>query len=481
MTRAWKYVLTSASVVWNGAGRALYRFSWQDVGAILALCVLCVALGFASVVMGDMARVRPVFFVVLPMVIAVGLAFAISPKALVLAVFMVRGGADQIFQGTQVGGGPGLGALINLAVILLAVVLHIKDRAILPRRAVIAWLPFLGIIFVGVAYSPDFVPALRFAFALASTFAVFVIAFHLVEDIQSLDRLLKIILLSSVPVVVLTFLDIAQGRSAYSLEGMETTVGRYGGPFPHPNILGFYAVLILGILLYLWKRKGGGQGGVRRTAVYVAYTLLMLIILYVTKTRSAWMGAVLMYFLYGFFVERRYLIYLALLPFVALLIPDIRDRIADLGQGNEVVQYARLNSFAWRKLLWENALDWMSPIRYIFGYGTAAFYWYSIEFFQLAGGIRWGAHSVWVQLFFELGVIGFSAFVWLFYQVAKMVWPLWRGGRGGAVIFLSQLFTYVVVSASDNMLSYLVYNWYFWLAIGGISSVVARSNVAVLK
>jgi len=428
-----------------------------------------------------MASVRPVFFVVLPLLIAVGLAFAINPKALVIAVFILRGGADQIFQGTQIGGGPGLGALINLAMILLAAVLQLKDRASVPRLAWTAWLPFLGMIFVGLAYTPDFVPALRFAFALASTFAVFVISFHLVADERSLDKLLKIILFSSIPVVVITFVGMAQGRSASSLEGMETTVGRYGGPFPHPNILAFYAVLILGILLYLWKRKKGTEGSALRTAGYLAYTIVMLVILYVTKTRSAWMGAILMYFVYGLFVERRYLIYLTFLPILALLIPDIRDRIADLGQGNEVVQYARLNSFAWRKLLWENALDWMSPARYIFGYGTAAFYWYSVDFFQMAGGFRWGAHSVWVQLFLELGLVGLAAFMWLFYQVAKMVWPFWKQNKAGAVIFLSQLLTYLIVSASDNMLAYLVYNWYFWLAIGGVCAVASRTTFPASK
>ena len=39
------------------------------------------------------------------------------------------------------------------------------------------------------------------------------------------------------------------------------------------------------------------------------------------------------------------------------LVPSVRDRLLDLGQGNEVGRYAELNSFAWRQLLWKTAME----------------------------------------------------------------------------------------------------------------------------
>lgn len=64
-------------------------------------------------------------------------------------------------------------------------------------------------------------------------------------------------------------------------------------------------------------------------------------------------------FIYACLYERRYLFVLIGAACVALLIPEIRDRITDLGQGNEMAANQALNSYAWRKELWTSGLNWM--------------------------------------------------------------------------------------------------------------------------
>lgn len=462
---------------WSGGLRSFLGRHARVAMFAIGMAAFSFIVGLLVVAVGDLVAAKPLFFIALPVLIAVGFAFFLSPKALVLAIVLFRGGADQVFQGTQLPGVGGLGAVLNIAVIALAASLVLRDPERVPKAAWWAWLPFVGSQLIGVAYSPDALPALRLAMAQVSTFSIFIIAFYLVEDFGSLDKLLRLVVASSVPVVIVTMIAIARGDTASSLEGMETVSGRYAGPMPHPNILAFYAVLVIGVLLYLWKRERSTASAWIKVLL-VGYIFVMLGVLFATKTRSAWVAAALLFFVYGVFIERRYLIYLAASPLLALFVPEFRDRIMDLGQGNEVVQYARLNSFAWRQLLWSDALTWMSPFRYLAGYGAHGFYTHSINFFSMAGGFNWGAHSVWVQLFFDLGVLGLSAFLWLFWGCFRMLRNLVKVDLLAAVLFLTLLISYLVVSAADNMLAYLVYNWYFWFAIGGVCAVATRVSTA---
>ncbi|GHC79700.1 hypothetical protein GCM10007320_20800 [Pseudorhodoferax aquiterrae] len=438
-----------------------------QLGALLALAALCVGTGILVTVIGDLASSKPVILAALPLLIVLGFTLAISPKALLLAIIVLRGGTNSLFEETRLGPLGGLGAFVNLSVIALTIILLMRNPKRVPSVAYWIWGPFMLIQFLAVTYAPDPVQQVRLAMAQASTFAMFIVAFQLVDDERSLVDVLRLIVLSSVPVALLTVLAIARG-DAYE-------PGRYSGPFPHPNILAFYLVLVIAIVFYLWKRTEALAIS-WQTIGSVGYLIVLFGLLLATKTRSAWITATLPFLLYGLFFKRRYLVYLAFAPLLALLIPEFRDRLLDLGQGNEVVQYARLNSFAWRQLIWSDGLRWMDPGRYFMGYGAGAFNYFSPVFFSMAGGRNWGAHSVLVQLFFDIGVVGVSCYLWLFWKCWTAMRPLYRVDRLLYLIGTAALGAYLLTSMSDNMLSYLIYNWYFWLAAGAVCAYAVRAK-----
>jgi O-antigen ligase len=75
---------------------------------------------------------------------------------------------------------------------------------------------------------------------------------------------------------------------------------------------------------------------------------------------------------------------------------------------------------------------------------------------------------VYLQLGFEMGLLGVLALVWLLGSVA---WRIARGRRRdppGTVVILCILVAYVLESYSDNMHFYLSFNWYFWFVMGTI-------------
>jgi len=463
---------------WRGAERQRLSRLTGLRGALLVVMAGVLA-GIATAAMGQLVATRPALFVALPLLLAVAFALCLWPKALVVALLAARAAADPVLQGTQIGGASGLGGVLNLAVIVLAVLMVLAQPQRLPRAAWWAWGPFLLVQILGLSYSPDLFGSARLVAAQCATFAIFVLAYYLVDDLPSFVRMMKLVLVSSLPVVALTFAGVAGGESFYAADDLAARPNRYAGPMPHPNVLAFYMVLTLGVALYLWKRVGVQQRPWRHV-VYGALLLSYVCVLLATQTRSAWVAAAVLFLLYGLFVERRFLVYLVAVPLLALaFVPELRERLLDLLQGNEAVQYAKLNSFAWRRLLWESGLRWMSPWQLPTGYGYNAFVVHSVDFFPLAGNLHWGAHSVFVQLLFDLGVVGLGCYLWLFWRAWRLTAPLRRTHALLWIVCTAELAAYLVISASDNMLAYLVFNWYFWFVIGAACALALRLHAAV--
>ena len=453
--------------------RSRFAVSWRTLMWVAALALGSVVMGFICVIAGDFAAQKPVFFLVLPAALVVGFTFLASPRTLLFAIVLLRAVANPVLEEARFASFGGLGGLVNLAVIMLALVFWMREPRRIPRVAWMVWIPFIVMQAVGLLYAPDRLPEVRTFLGTLSTMAMFVLAFYVVDDWTSFDRVLKLVLWSSVPVALYTLVAIA--RHDVHITNDPSAMGRYKGPFSHPNILAFYLVLMQGVMLYLWKsaRTLAGTTALTR-ATMAGYLLVLLALLAATKTRSAWMAAAGMFFVYGLIYERRFLVYLCLAPLLALLVPDIRDRVLDLGQGNAVVQYAQLNSFTWRRVLWQDAVAWMTPARYLFGYGSGGFFYHSPTFFSLSGGMTTGAHSVGVQMLFDVGVVGLLAYYATFWRSAKILWRCRREDTLMATMFIALLISYVVVSLSDNMMSYLVFNWFFWFVIGAGLSVALR-------
>jgi O-antigen ligase len=153
------------------------------------------------------------------------------------------------------------------------------------------------------------------------------------------------------------------------------------------------------------------------------------------------------------------------------MIPEVRDRITDLAQGNEVINYSKLNSYAWRKMIWTQGLLWMETKRYLFGYGLESFIYYSTTFFTMSGGTHMGAHSVYVQLLFETGVLGLLAFIWLHFKLFLLLKPYYKTNKLMIFTAIMFLLEFALNSYSDNMLAYLSFNWYLWFVLGAIYAV----------
>lgn len=453
---------------------AMRRFALPSGGALfIALSAILTGLAipaFVGAVDGNPARA-----LALPALLLLGMLLLYSRVLLLTAILLLRAAGDVFFDSTRVALGSvqiGVGGLINVFVILIAVLLVIEKPRLLPGKMAMPWLPFLLVGLCGVLLAPARGDAVRLYLAQVSYCAVFVSAFYIVRTPDDFKRCVRIVLLSSVLPLLYGLADIAIKGGVSGPNG-----ARLQSTFAHPNIYAFYLTLVVAIGFYVLKSASYTLSGRQRFGLS-AYLLLLLAMLALTQTRSAWIACFGLFFAYGLLFERRYLLYLLLLPLLALAIPEVRERVLELGTGNEVRQYAKLNSFAWRLYIWQSGLAWMRPSHYLFGYGVDAFAFYSPTFFPLAGKTHFGAHNLYVQWLFELGALGLLAYLWLFARLLSVLKRLLALDRLGGFILIALVLQYLAVSASDNMAAYLAFNWYFWFVAGAGCALVAHAAPA---
>jgi O-antigen ligase len=432
---------------------------------------LGVVAGCLTAVLGSLAASDPIKLAALPAAITLLVLLLLDRKVLLLGILLFRSAGDIVFSATKVslaGYQIGVGGLINAFVILIVLLLVIEKPGLLPRKMIAPWAAFLLAASAGVVLAPVKADAIRIFLSVLSYFAIFVSAFYVVRSPADFRFCVRVVLWSSMIPAIFALVEIAAGGGNFAAGGI-----RVQSTFAHPNIFAFYLVLAISLTLYMLKSAGETLSAQARTGLRL-YMLLLLVLLLLTRTRSAWAACFTIFAIYGAVFERRYLFYLVLAPLLALLVPGVQDRLLDLAAGNEYVQYARLNSFAWRRMIWETGLQWMSSSHYFLGYGLDSFRHYSLTFFPLTDptGSGSGAHNVYVQLFFELGAFGLLAFSWLLIQLLRRLWPMLSLDRLGAFISIATVAGYMIISLSDNMLAYLSFNWYFWFVAGAACAAV---------
>jgi O-antigen ligase len=412
-------------------------------------------------------------------VLVIGLVFIADRYAFFFMVVVTRASLDSVFNAIKIGSF-GLGAVLNALVILIALFTLLEKPVKLNydmSNIKKAWAIFLGLSFVSVLYAPALVSSLKLFLTYVSYASMFTLGFYLVKSEEDFGKWLKAIALSSLIPVAYSLFSLAIGGAGlklYRYEGL-----RLQGPFPHANPFSAYVVLMISVFFYLYKSKAAFiANGIRK--MLPIYILILLGMLLMTKTRSAWAVTYMLFFLYGVVHERRFLILVFTVPFLGLLVPEIQDRVIDLTQGNNFgsTGYERLNSFAWRLKIWQDSLDWMAKSHYLFGYGVASFIHFSQDF-AMANAFQTqdfdiNAHNIYVQTFFELGIFGLIALFYLFFSYIKTFIRLYKSNTLLMFFVITIFFQFLVQSLTDNLLDYLIVEWYMWFFIGISLSYVIK-------
>lgn len=440
---------------------------------ILLLLAIFAAIffGLVSFVLISLVGKHYVYLFGLPVAFFIGIIFIFNRELFLLLVILTRSSLDVAFSAIKIGSF-GLGAVLNALVILVALLIFFEKPVKLDTNSMDmkrCWFLFLTLGFISLFYTSAFVPGLKAFLTYVSYAAMLALGISAVKTEKDFSKWIRVIVLSSlIPIIYGVISLISGGRGVrYSIqEGL-----RLQSTFPHPNTLAPYLVLIISVTFFVYKSKLQIVSSSIRRFIPI-YFLLLVVMLLMTKTRSAWAVCYLFFFMYGLLLERKFLVLVIVAPFLALFIPDVQDRILDLARDTDYGAngYGRLNSYAWRLKIWHDSINWMSPIHYIGGYGLTSFVHHSMDFGMANAfekqDFEINAHNVYVQVFFEVGILGLLSFLYLILTHYKAMFKLYS--RDKLLIFTAiSIFTQFLMQAySDNLLDYLIFQWYMWFFIG---------------
>lgn len=387
----------------------------------------------------------------------------------VTALLIIRPLCDRIFENARfevAGSDISCGAILNALVIAAMLVnlprVNSKVEVALER----AWIPFLMLMLAACFYSPVGMDAFRKCATYVSYMAMFVLPFAIVRTEKDVQYFLKVLILSSAGPVFYGLCQLASGLDWFQDARIQST-------FTHPNIFAFYLLTTIGTILSLQASENGLLTAKARR-ILALYLVPLLVVLVATKTRSAWAGCFILFLVYGLIADKRVLALTLILPIFALAIPSVGQRLHDLLSGTQYVGWVQdVNAYAWRKILWEKALPLIAQ-EPVFGHGLYSFPYYSPSFFPLETARGVDAHNVYIQLLFETGLVGVTAYLWIFARKFVWLFRYWRVDRARLTMTMALVSVYLITGYSDNLLEYVSYGWCYWFTTGLIFSDLAQ-------
>jgi len=203
----------------------------------------------------------------------------------------------------------------------------------------------------------------------------------------------------------------------------------------------------------------------KRNCLVVLITNIVFLII-VTKTRNAWLATIILLVLYGFLKDRKMLVIFFVVGLCSLATPQVQERLHDIVGKQQDRAYQGLNSWDWRREMWKSSFPLIQE-RPWFGYGLTTFQPMSAKFSNVGQN---GAHNVYLELMFESGIGGVLSFLVLL--IAPAIWFFKRMQEEADKEYSKMLclvgayiVAYAVSCVADNMLYYLVLNWYVWFFI----------------
>jgi O-antigen ligase len=436
----------------------------------------------------------------LDVALAVGVAIlvAIRPYAALLALVAVHViSPGQIFWTSLTLAGVGLAVLV-------------RAPAGIPRRVALPLLLMLVLTLPGVPLRPSLdegnVPAIltvpglhvRWSDSLSielfswigvgSVLATFCLAAWAVTTRRRLSWLVAAVLVGSLYPIGYALKQYAAGDLTVRT-GQSDSFAAVRGPFNHPNYLAFYLLVVIGIALAAFLEA-------RRLVVRLALLALLAAAsacLFLTYTRSAWIGAAIVVLVLG---ALRYRILLVAggvaLALAAFAFPSAarkaQDRFGDLTSSGE--SHAS-NSWNWRTGQWSRMehFGWERPV---LGQGFGSYprlsikeFGYTNPHYQVAdprhpfGSKGIAPHNDYVKMFVETGIVGLALWV---LTLAGLVSTAWRARRAPplrayATAMVAVMVGLVIVSYADNVQGYTTVLLIASAVIGGLAGIQRASRL----
>jgi len=272
--------------------------------------------------------------------------FFFSPRALILFLLLIRSSLDitkdyfsvHIFSGLQLTAAIGVSLLLILGGIYY----------LLAHRVAVLRIPFTRIIVVFLLFSvlnllltDNIGNSLEELLRFISMFVMYLVVWDLFRTKKQIHHLVTAILISALIPLGFGIYQAVLNRGQFI-----TGFIRVYGTFVHPNPFAFYLIIILALSVNLYLNRPPRP--VRRRLLFIS--LLGVICLLLTFTRTAWFGFLLILLAAAYFRDRRLLWIFLLLMFGFSFLSPIRSRFYDLATSFNSMNYRfYIGKAAWKR------------------------------------------------------------------------------------------------------------------------------------
>lgn len=320
---------------------------------------------------------------------------------------------------------------------------------------------------------------------------MYVTGYVLIKSKKDCINFIKVVIMSSIIPVIIGYLQLLNGTGLYTNPGFEN---RIAGTFGHPNVLGYFLLIIIALMVYLFFEKNI-IAKPKFKYMFILYGILSVILLISTYTRGAWIG--LFVLLIGVSLiksPKTTMIYTVVaIPILGLLlsgyfwiqqtiwqgltpIKDIPviERVVGLFSGDPS------DSIIWRQVMWVDMYE-KAMTRPLIGFGTG-----TIEIIvEEVRGVSLGAlevHNDYIKVFVEMGVIGLI--VYILFIIAILYSLIIRIKSRQDTLLLITTFIVIAIYLSsiwDNLLRQTAVMWIFFAILGVVFKYYTISSKNSLK
>lgn len=310
---------------------------------------------------------------------------------------------------------------------------------------------------------------------LASIIVMFVVAQHIAKhDQHFIVWVINAVAISAaVPILVGFYQLVTYGGLSWG-----DLSNRIYGTFGHPNVLAFYMVLLLSVIMV----RHFSTPHPHRSLLYPWVLLIGIIALLFTYTRGAWIGFGIILLILGLFKYRKPLIIVSAVVCLVLvsgqvintvLINNLNFNLNDVPIVNRfTTRNDNADSINWRLEVFQK----MAPKvldRPAFGVGLGNF-----VTLRQQGDIGLfddpEAHDDYLRLAIEIGVPGLLLYVGFLLTLLFAAWKhYWQAPKDAwqktyAIGFVGLIIAYLVMSAGDNLLQGTPVMWTFMVIVGSL-------------
>jgi len=374
-----------------------------------------------------------------------------------------------------------LGSSIAIITIVLSLIYIYKNKSIIAESKIPLTKSLIILLAVYIAFSFTgglIAIGLQETIRAMSFIVLYFVGWIYVTKQNKFFDLIRVLIYGSIIPLLVAYIEYFSGTGLYTNPGFEN---RIAGTFGHPNVLAYYSVIILALIVSMWLQKNNPMIKLEKE-IFALIGVGYIVVLLITFTRGAWFGLILFVILMSLaqYPIRTFKIGSIIISSTLILVltynflasPDILDlpslnKIPIINRVTGLFNADPSDSVIWRLNMWNDAYNKAleSPI---IGFGTGS----SETIIEQTRGTFRGSlevHNDYIKTFLEQGIIGLTIYVLLILNILFNLYYRYMKDKNIYILTIAVLMTIIyIVSLWDNLLRGTVLMWLLFLLLGGV-------------